>query len=103
MIYGDDSDDILHGDLGDDTLMGNNASSGRGSDTFVIATGEGTDTILDFDVGVDFIALAGDLSFGLLDIVQISQDTAIQMTDATLAQLVNTVATDLTAEMFIPI
>jgi Ca2+-binding RTX toxin-like protein len=34
-----------------------------GSDTFVLGAGNGTDTILDFEVGTDFIGLAGELEF----------------------------------------
>ena len=63
-LWGDDGDDILRGGLGNDTLTGDNASSGQGSDTFVLALGEGTDTIVDFEVGVDFIGLAEGLTFG---------------------------------------
>lgn len=58
-IWGDDGDDILRGGLGNDTLVGDNFSDGAGSDTFVLAEAEGTDTILDFEVGVDTIGLDG--------------------------------------------
>ena len=61
-IWGDDGDDILRGGLGNDTLTGDDNSGGAGSDTFVLAAGEGTDTITDFEVGVDFIGLAGGIT-----------------------------------------
>ncbi|MEB3278558.1 MAG: calcium-binding protein [Lyngbya sp.] len=66
-IWGDDGDDLIRGGLGDDTLTGDDFSGGRGSDTFILAVGEGTDTIADFEAGVDFIGLEGltfaDLTF----------------------------------------
>ena len=57
-LLGDNGSDILRGDLGDDILTGGNAT-----DTFVLADGEGTDTITDFSNN-DLIGLAGGLSFG---------------------------------------
>ncbi|MEM9906867.1 MAG: hypothetical protein AAF921_17755 [Cyanobacteria bacterium P01_D01_bin.44] len=60
-IWGDDGDDLLRGGLGNDTLTGDDASGGQGSDIFVLARGEGTDTITDFDEQ-DLIGLSGGLS-----------------------------------------
>jgi Ca2+-binding RTX toxin-like protein len=65
-IWGDDGDDLLRGGLGNDTLTGDDFSGGRGSDTFVLAPEEGTDTIVDFRVGIDRIGLANGLTFGQL-------------------------------------
>jgi len=62
-IWGDDGDDLIRGGLGEDVLTGDDFSGGSGSDTFILATGEGTDTITDFEVGVDFIGLADGLTF----------------------------------------
>lgn len=62
-IWGDDGDDLLWGGLGNDRLTGDNASGGKGSDTFVLAVGEGTDTITDFQVGIDKIGLAAGLTY----------------------------------------
>lgn len=62
-IWGDDGDDLLRGGLGNDTLTGDDFSGGQGSDTFVLALGEGTDTIVDFEVGTDFMGLADGLTF----------------------------------------
>ncbi|MEL7036133.1 MAG: esterase-like activity of phytase family protein, partial [Cyanobacteria bacterium J06592_8] len=67
-IWGDDGDDLIRGGLGDDILTGDDFSGGQGSDTFVLAVGEGTDTITDFEVGVDAIALAEGLTFADLSI-----------------------------------
>ncbi|MGB3295615.1 MAG: M14 family zinc carboxypeptidase, partial [Phormidesmis sp.] len=102
LIYGDDGDDLIYGGMGDDTLIGDNFSQGSGSDTFVLAAGEGTDKILDFEVGIDFIGLSG-LSFGQLEIVQAGKDTAIQFADEILAQLTGTTASDLTMSSFVPV
>ncbi|MGD2183815.1 5'-nucleotidase C-terminal domain-containing protein [Lusitaniella coriacea LEGE 07167] len=81
-IWGDKGDDLLQGGLGNDTLNG-----GRGSDTFVLAIGEGTDTIVDFRLGEDFIGLSSGLSFGSLEISQSGQNTLIEAGDETLAVL----------------
>ncbi|MBE7380098.1 MAG: esterase-like activity of phytase family protein [Leptolyngbya sp. SIO1E4] len=65
-IWGDDGDDILRGGPGNDTLTGDDNSGGSGADTFVLAAGEGTDTLTDFEVDLDFIGLADGLEFGAL-------------------------------------
>ncbi len=103
VIYGDDGDDLLYGGKGNDTLIGDNFSKGSGSDTFVLAAGEGTDTILDFEIGIDFIGLAAGLSFGQLEIVQSGKDTAIQFADEILAQLTGITTSDLTMSHFVPV
>jgi Ca2+-binding RTX toxin-like protein len=64
-LSGGQGDDCLRGGLGDDLLLG-----GQGKDTFVLATGEGTDQILDFRLRQDTIGLTGDLSFDDLTITQ---------------------------------
>ncbi|MBD2258296.1 glycerophosphodiester phosphodiesterase family protein [Pseudanabaena sp. FACHB-2040] len=62
-IWGDDGDDLIRGGLGNDRLTG-----GSDSDTFVLAAGEGTDTITDFEGGIDRIGLANGLSFADLSL-----------------------------------
>jgi Ca2+-binding RTX toxin-like protein len=64
-LIGGNGDDILRGGKGNDTLTG-----GNGSDRFVLALGEGTDTITDFNRKTDIIGLANGLSFGQLNITQ---------------------------------
>ena len=87
-IWGDDGDDIIRGGEGNDILTGDNFSGGRGTDTFVLAIGEGSDTIVDFEVGIDLIGLAGGLSFGQISISQQNNQTAIiAAADETLAVL----------------
>jgi glycerophosphoryl diester phosphodiesterase len=81
-IWGDAGDDLIYGGLDDDTLLG-----GGGSDTFAIAPGEGTDTIVDFKVGVDSIGLAMGLTFGDLAISRIRSGAAIAFNGETLAIL----------------
>ncbi len=41
-------------------------TGGCGSDVFVLAAGEGTDTMADFKKGTDLIGLSGGLSFDKL-------------------------------------
>jgi uncharacterized protein YkwD len=69
-IWGDDGDDLLWGGLGDDTLTGDDFSGGRGRDTFVLAAGEGIDTVIDFQIGEDFLGLADGLTFEELSVSQ---------------------------------
>lgn len=61
LIWGDAGDDLIRGGGGSDTLVG-----GDGSDTFVLAAGDGSDTIVDFTLGVDRIGLASGLSASAL-------------------------------------
>ena len=66
ILFGEIGDDQMRGGAGDDTLYG-----GLGADTFILASGEGEDTIRDYEVGVDQIGFAdglteGDLSFNSL-------------------------------------
>lgn len=100
-IWGDDGDDLLRGGLGNDTLVGDDFSGGRGDDTFVLAVGEGTDTILDFQVGEDLIGLANGLSFGQLSLSQNGSSTLINFDDETLAILMEVNVSTLTADSFV--
>ncbi|MEG4442456.1 Calx-beta domain-containing protein, partial [Microcoleus sp. AT9_B4] len=72
-LIGCQGDDILYGDRGNDSLIG-----GSGNDIFVLTTGQGFDTIADFTVGQDSIALTGGLSFSQLAITQNTQGTLIK-------------------------
>ncbi|NET03137.1 MAG: hypothetical protein F6K16_00060 [Symploca sp. SIO2B6] len=99
-IWGDDGDDIIYGGFGNDTLTGDNFSGGKGSDTFVLALGEGTDTIVDFQIGEDLIALADSLSFGQLSITEDGGNTLIGFEEETLAILKGINANELTDTSF---
>jgi len=61
LIYGYQEADTINGGAGDDEIWpgsGNDAvTGGGGSDKFVLVDGEGTNTITDFEEGVDFIGL----------------------------------------------
>ena len=100
-IWGDDGNDIIRGGKGNDILTGDNFSGGQGIDTFVLAIGEGTDTITDFEVGTDLIGLAGGLSFGQISISQQHNQTAIAAADETLAVLQGVSASVLGENSFI--
>ena len=98
-IFGDDGDDLLDGGLGNDILTGDDFSGGQGSDTFVLATGEGTDTITDFEVGVDFLGLKGGLMAEELSFTQAGSDTEVGMGSEVLAILEDVNSSDLMALM----
>lgn len=74
-LIGGDGNDLLRGDLGNDTLIG-----GNGSDRFLLAVGQGSDVIIDFQDGVDFLVLSDDLTFPQLSIVQNGNNTLIRLT-----------------------
>ncbi|EKU98974.1 glycerophosphoryl diester phosphodiesterase [Leptolyngbya sp. PCC 7375] len=99
-IWGDDGDDLLQGGLGNDTLVGDDFGRGRGADTFVLAAGQGTDTILDFEVGTDLIGLADGLSFSDLSLGQRSDAAVISFGTEDLALLSGVAAAALTETAF---
>ena len=88
-LRGDEGDDLLRGGTGNDRLRGDFARNSDGKDTFVLAIGEGTDTIEDFGIGEDFIGLADGLLFEQLVITQQAKRTLIEVADETLAILSN--------------
>ncbi|NET02607.1 MAG: calcium-binding protein [Sphaerospermopsis sp. SIO1G1] len=94
IIYGYQQDDVLSGGIGNDTIyggegddeitggVGNNQIWGNpGSDTFVLTTGEGTDTINDFTAGEDKISLLDDLSFEQLTLTETAGDLEVKVTN----------------------
>ena len=60
-LVGDNSQDTLDGGIGNDTLTG-----GAGRDIFILRSGEGEDTIADFDLGKDRLGLGEGLEFEAL-------------------------------------
>ncbi|MBE9062920.1 hypothetical protein IQ256_18340 [cf. Phormidesmis sp. LEGE 11477] len=102
-IWGDDGDDIIKGGIGNDTLVGDNFSKGSGSDLFVFGIGNGTDTILDFEVGIDRIGLVeGELLFAELMLMQDGSSTllGVASSNETLAILNNVQASALSESSF---
>ena len=95
LLFGSDGNDVLSGDSGSDRLYGGAGfdrltggfgsdllSGGTGRDTFVFGTGSGTDTIIDFENGIDRIQMIGtsrDLS-----ITAAGTDTIVKCGDVTL-------------------
>jgi Ca2+-binding RTX toxin-like protein len=108
-LLGDAGNDILYGGAGDDLLYGG-AGSDRlygdaGRDTFVLQAGMGTDTIYDFEDGLDLLRLDGGLTFGQLNIVQRGSSTQISdsITGDVLVSLYNTNSTLITQADFTPV
>lgn len=66
-LYGGDGDDTLLGGSGNDTIRGGDGddwlSGIGGDDVYILAVGEGTDTIESFKLGADRIGLADGLTF----------------------------------------
>ncbi len=97
-IVGGDGNDVLYGGLGTDNLTG-----GLGNDIFVLAQGEGRDTIKDFNISEDLIALSGGLSYSDLSITQSSTSTLIKVnaTNESIGLLNGITASTLNASHFI--
>ncbi len=83
-LYGGKGDDTLLGGLGDDFLSGENGNDfltgGAGGDRFLLSQGSGSDTILDFEVGIDKFALGNGLSFQQLEISKTAAGTLLKVT-----------------------
>ncbi|MEA5496561.1 FG-GAP-like repeat-containing protein [Limnoraphis robusta] len=97
-LFGDDGDDLLRGGLGNDTLTGDDSSGGEGVDTFVLAEGEGIDTIVDFELGIDLIGLAEEITADQLSITANGNNTEISLGGNVLAILSGVDASDFIAE-----
>ena len=82
VLIGAAGNDLLWGDLGSDTLLG-----GGDSDTFALRPGDGTDVILDFTDGTDFIGLADGLTFAQLSFTSANNSTVINFGSEVLATL----------------
>ncbi len=108
-IIGSNYDDVLIGDSGVNTIQGaagNDTLTGGGnSDTFVVETGGGIETITDFVIGEDFIALSTGLSIQDITATQgVSNnmnDTWIMHKDETLVLLTGVEAGSLSANDFV--
>jgi 2',3'-cyclic-nucleotide 2'-phosphodiesterase (5'-nucleotidase family) len=100
LLFGGAGEDFLRGGLGNDTHTG-----GADKDIFSIALGEGTDSLLDFELGSDFIGLSEELSLGQLYVVQDAQNAVVgsSETGEVLAVLVNIVADQLGQGSFLSV
>ena len=96
-LLGGAGDDWLFGDGGNDTLIG-----GTGNDRFILGIDLDSETILDFQYGLDSIGLIGGLNFSQLSIVAENNSTLIRVTGSgqLLATLSNVPATVITATDF---
>ncbi|BAZ49482.1 hemolysin-type calcium-binding region [Nostoc sp. NIES-4103] len=74
-LYGGNGDDLLNGGAGNDYLNGQ-----AGADIFVLASGNGTDTIYSFEDGIDKLGLSGGLTYGALTISASGSNTSIRIT-----------------------
>jgi predicted extracellular nuclease/Ca2+-binding RTX toxin-like protein len=84
-LIGGNGDDWLAGGTGDDVLSG-----GGGDDFFVFASGDGTDTVTDFQSGSDLILLTGGLTFDDLDLTPGNGGTTIVEEDGDVLAIVTT-------------
>ena len=83
-----EGDDLLRGGLGHDILTGD-----EGKDSFVIAAGEGTDIITDFEIEFDTLVLYGGITADTISINPLDNNTALSFADETLA-ILNGINTD---------
>ncbi|NJL69862.1 MAG: hypothetical protein HC894_31010 [Microcoleus sp. SM1_3_4] len=60
--------------MGEDTLIG-----GSGVDRFVLSSNSGSDTVLNFEVGIDKFVLTGGLSFDALRLNSTQNGTVLQV------------------------
>ncbi|MEO0803355.1 MAG: SGNH/GDSL hydrolase family protein [Cyanobacteria bacterium J06642_2] len=108
LVLGNTGNDFLQGLGGEDTVAGglglDIALGGEGRDLFVLAPGNGTDILLDFEVGTDEIALADGLTFEQVSIDPLSQSTILRVaaTGEQLAFLPFTLAASLSEADFVP-
>ena len=89
LLLGGKGDDQIYGDIGNDTLIGGLGQDilfgGPDVDTFVlptkaaVATDSLADTIRDFQVGIDKIALTDGLTVSNLILVPVNNNTVIQI------------------------
>jgi len=85
-IYGENNNDRLIGGAGKDLLVGgigkDTLIGGAGADIFRFNRGDGSDVILDFDLGVDHIKIGkGAKSFSDLNLLQVRDDVLVTFKD----------------------
>ncbi len=95
-IIGTDNDEYILGLAENDTLTGKG-----GSDVFVLEVNQGTDTITDFQLGVDLIGLGDNLTFGSLTLTDTGNDTSVMFNNEVLAIVKGVESTDLNNNDFV--
>ncbi|MDJ0844651.1 hypothetical protein [Crocosphaera sp.] len=95
-IIGTDGNDYLLG------LKDNDTRTGKGGhDIFVLESNQGTDTITDFELGIDQIGLTDGLTFGSLTLTDINNDTVVMFNNQELTILKGVNSTELTSDHFV--
>ncbi|RYF93323.1 MAG: hypothetical protein EON95_09315, partial [Caulobacteraceae bacterium] len=94
-LNGGDGDDVLVGGAGQDTLTG-----GAGADRFVLAAGDGANTIADFQDGIDRIDISG-YGGAYSAIGQLGANAKVFFADGGYVILTGIQASSLTADDFI--
>ncbi|WP_258161633.1 hypothetical protein [Rhizobium sp. TH2] len=101
-LFGDDGNDVLTGGIGNDLLTG-----GRGIDTFVFATGDGADTVMDFIAKgraheiIDLTAVDSVASFEDLSLEQVGKNVVLDLGDGDTMTLKNVALANLDASDFL--
>ncbi len=106
-LYGGEGDDSIWGDAGDDLIRGGEGNDqlfgGTGSDTFILAMGEGSDSIMDFEVGMDMIGLTSGLTFEALTLTASGSDTLVEFGSEQLAVVAGVEVDALMEDMFMSV
>ena len=101
LLDGGTGNDVLLGGVGKDTLIGGAGNDiltgGKGKDTFVLALGDGTDTITDFNAQ-DLIGLAGGL--GVSNLSFAGNDIIVTDTNEVLVTLTGVDTANLSSNQF---
>ena len=96
-VEGSSFNDTIDGGLGNDWLSG-----GTGTDTFIFKAGWGSDTVFDFEDGLDMLDLSqSGLAFADLTITQSGSDTIISELGDNTIQLDDTATIDITQTDFL--
>jgi Ca2+-binding RTX toxin-like protein len=101
-LFGDDGNDVLTGGIGNDFLTG-----GRGIDTFVFASGDGADTVMDFIAKgraheiIDLTDVDSVASFDDLSLEQVGKNVVLDLGDGDMITLKNVALANLDASDFL--
>lgn len=85
LVYGDNGSDTLLGGLGADTLIGGRGddvlTGGAGADTFLFGQASGSDTIIDFILGTDRLAM--EMGTSITSFRTVGANTVVQLSTGT--------------------